>query len=491
MTPVQPSPILVAARKAAKDWRELPMTERLGRIRSFRGRVVDELDTITETVKTDTGKPSVETLMNDVLPVLETASYLENRAVSILRTEKRRSPFLYPRSRFYVEHHPHGVVLVLAPWNFPFQLALIPALSALVAGNAVVIKVSERTPAMGPLLQNLFMKAEFPKNIVQVVTGGPEEGEALVRSGPDMVFLTGGTTTGRSVMRLAAERLIPLVLELGGKDPMIVFPDAPFHRAVEAAVYGAFVNAGQVCVSVERVYVHKDLFDRFAEALVHRTAGVRLGSDEDADVGPLITEGHADRFRELIQDALDKGARALTPVSIQGRRAEPIILTGVNSQMRLWDEEAFGPVLLLSPFDSEEDAVRLANGTPYGLNASVWTMDLLKGRRVSSQLESGNVAVNDVIKNIGNPHTPFGGVKASGLGVSHGPEGLRSFCRPMAVMVNRGRWKREPNWFPYGPKRRRDLKTMLALLYSDKSWVRRLTEMIRQRLSDRRNPYEK
>ncbi|MBL8024639.1 MAG: aldehyde dehydrogenase family protein [Elusimicrobia bacterium] len=471
--------MLSAARAASVLWRDTPLSKRTGFLRAFRGRVVDELDLITETLKVDAGKPSVETILNDVLPTLEIATYLERRAGEILRSERRRSTFFYPRSRFTLEYHPRGVVLVLAPWNFPFQLALVPTLSALVAGNGVLLKVSERMPGMGPLLQNLFNKAGFPKNVVQVVTGGPDMGEALVQAGPDMVFLTGSQATGRRVMKMAADRLIPLVLELGGKDPMIVFPDAPFDRAVEAAVYGAFVNAGQVCVSVERVFAHRSLFDRFAAALVRRTAALRLGSDVESDVGPLINEGHADRFRHLVQDALDKGARALTPVTIQGRRAAPVILTGVDSRMRLWEEEAFGPVLLLAPFQSEDEVVGLANGTSYGLNASVWTMDLAKGRRVASRLECGNVAVNDVMKNIGNPHMPFGGVKASGLGLSHGPEGLRSFCRPLSLMVNTGRWPREPNWFPYGRKLLRDLKMMFALIFSTKSWGRRLVDVVK------------
>jgi acyl-CoA reductase-like NAD-dependent aldehyde dehydrogenase len=464
---------IAAARSA---WRgSMPsLPERRRRLAALRAVIVERVEEIARVIGEQTGKPKAETLLNDVIPALALIKYYEENAAKILRPERRPATLLFHRSRFEVEYHARGVVLVLAPFNLPFQLAVAPVISAFAAANAAVCKVSEHTPRVAALLRGLFEEADFAGGLVSFLAGGAELGEALVREKPDLVFLTGGTATGKRVMGLAAADLIPVILELGGKDPMIVFADAPFERAVAGAVYGAFANAGQICVAAQRIYVERPIFDRFVDEAARETNRLRVARGADSDIGPLVSAAQAERFAALVAEALDHGARLHTPFKISGRVASPAVLTGVPRQLPIMREEIFGPLMTVTPFDTEQEALELANDTPYGLNASVWTSDLQRGRRVAARIEAGSVAVNDVLKNIGNPHVPFGGIKGSGYGFYHGPEGLRAFCRPLSVMLNPGSARREPNWFPYTDEKARQLRAMIGLLYGGGSALARL-----------------
>jgi acyl-CoA reductase-like NAD-dependent aldehyde dehydrogenase len=467
------SSAIADARVAWQHWRDMPVAARLRCLRALRRVIVEELDTIVSTIGERAGKPALDALLNDVVPTLALIDYYEKHAAAILRPERRSSTALFARARFHIEHVPRGVVLVLAPFNLPFQLTLAPVVTAFAAGNAVVAKVSERTVGLVPLFSRLFERAGFPAGAVRFFSGGPEVGETLVRARPDLVLLTGNVATGKRVMALAAEHLTPVVLELGGKDPFIVFADAPFERAVRGAVYGAFANGGQICVAAQRVYVERPLFERFAAAAAELAAELRLWPHEEADIAALASPADAARFQSLVDDAVSRGARARTVPRVDGRVASPVVLTEVTADMRLLHEETFGPALPIQPFDSEEEAISVANASEYGLSASVWTSDRARGRRVASRLEAGSVAINDVLKNIGNPSMPFGGTKTSGVGVYHGPEGLRACCRPLSIMESRSLATSEPNWFPYTRARRRGVETMIAWLYSDVSWLGR------------------
>jgi acyl-CoA reductase-like NAD-dependent aldehyde dehydrogenase len=346
---------------------------------------------------------------------------------------------------------------------------MAPAVAALAAGNTVVVKVSERAPAVAALIEYLFAGAGFPPGVVTVRSDDAVAAEALVRAQPDLVLLTGSTATGRRVLELAAAAMTPVILELGGKDAMIVLADAPFERAVDAAVYGAFANAGQLCVAVQRVYVEQPLFARFVAAAAARAAQVRLG----ADIGPLHSVAQAARFEALVADAVARGAVLHTGGAVRGKRAAPAVLTGVTDDMRIMQEEISGPALPIVPVADEAEAIRRANASPYGLSASVWTTDPARGRRIAAALEAGSVAVNDVLKHVGNPDLPFGGCKQSGIGVYRGPEGLRAFCRPLAVTVNAGTARSEPNWFPYDAAKARHLDLLIALRYEPRALLKR------------------
>jgi acyl-CoA reductase-like NAD-dependent aldehyde dehydrogenase len=477
---------LAAARAAAPQWRDLGVRARARLLGKLRRSLAARRHVAAAVIERETGKPALEALINEVLPTLETLRYHERYAAGILAPQRRRGSVLFPGSRFHVEYHPRGVVLVLAPYNLPFQLALAPAVAALAAGNTVVVKVSERTPGIVPLLTELCSAAGFPPDVVTVQTGDAAAGEALVRARPDLVLLTGSTATGRRVLALAAESLTPVILELGGKDPMIVLADAPFERAVNAAVYGAFANAGQICVAVQRVYVERPLFQRFVAAAAARAAEVR----PVADTGPLISAVQAARFDALLADAVARGAVLHTGGGVRGRDAAPAVLTRVTDDMRIMQEETFGPALPIVPVEDETEAIRRANASPYGLSASVWTADLARGRRIAARLEAGSVAVNDVLKHVGNPDLPFGGCKQSGIGAYRGPEGLRAFCRPLAVTLSSGRARSEPNWFPYDAAKARRIDLLMGLRYEpaaflERAWRRLVTPSRRRRIETR------
>lgn len=462
------------ARCAGISWAQTTFKERADRLGRLRNLIVEEMDAISNCLNAVTGKTPVEAVMTEIIPTVENLGYLEKNSAKILSLEKRPTPFSYRHSSSHVERNPWGWVLILSPWNFPFQLSLVPMATALAAGNAVVLKPSELSTEVGKLIVSLFHRSGFPKEVVSLAQGNGQVGQQLIEEKPDLIFLTGGVDTGKKVMAAAAAHLIPVILELGGKDPMIVFDDAPFDRAVEGAVYGAFANAGQVCVSTERLYVQEGLHDRFVAALVARTNALRIGTTMDDDMGALTNPLQADTINRHIDDALAKGAQLATARWSKGPLMSPVVLTQTNHTMAVMTEETFGPVLPVMSFRTEEEAIALANDSPYGLNASVWTRDLHRGRRVAARLAVGNCAVNDVLKNIGNPHMPFGGIKQSGFGRYHGPEGLRAFTYEKAVMVNRGTASRDLNWFPYSQTVYENLRIYLHMSFLKKPFLAKL-----------------
>lgn len=462
------------AREAFSQWSRTSISERIRCVHALRNLIVRRMDEIARHISEATGKTQTEAVLTELIPTLEIMKYYENKAVSILRPERRKTTWSFPHSSSFVEYHPLGVVLILAPWNFPFQLSLVPLVSALIAGNVTILKPSELTLTVGELIEGLCLEAGFPPHVVKSAYGDKETGEKFVQAHPDLIFLTGSVSTGVEVMEAAAQNLIPVILELGGKDPMIVFEDAPFERAVHGAVYGAFANAGQICVSVERVYVQESIYDLFVQGVVKKTRDLRVGISDESDVGAMTSAQQIKIFNDHVDDALQKGALLLTERKTDGPFVNMVVLKNVNHTMKIMKEETFGPALPVMAFKTEAEAVALANDSQFGLNASVWTRDIKKGKRVASQLLVGNCAVNDVIKNIGNPSLPFGGTKRSGMGRYHGPEGLRSFCRTLSVMVNRGVALRESNWFPYGKELYESLRVYLDMFFSDKNAMAKL-----------------
>lgn len=444
------------ARQAFVAWRETSLASRL----RILGRLRDVLRTHGEDyarrISEDTGKPMVDALMTEMLPLLGQLDWYDQHAARVLGRHKLPASILFPGKGQYVEHFPMGVIGVISPWNFPFNLAAVPVMSALIAGNTVVLKPSEVTPITGELIREVFERIGLPAGVLEVVMGDGSTGAALAESAVDKIFFTGSVATGRKVMAAAAKRPIPVELELGGKDAMIVCADAPLERAARAAVWGGLVNCGQACVSVERILVEEAVHDRFVELVQRYVEKVRVGGpDEHADMGPMTFARQIDTVERHVKDAVAKGAKVLfggTRLERAGQFFAPTLLTGVRPDMEIYAEETFGPVLPIVKVKDVEEAIRLANDHQYGLNGSVWTKDTKKGIAIASRLECGQASVNDLITSVGNPAMPFGGVKNSGFGRYHGPEGLLAFSHPKAILVDRGLLSSEPFWFPYQRK---------------------------------------
>ncbi len=462
---------MTAARSAASVWTKIDIKQRVKRLAQLERIILAEQDAITEVISAATGKVKTEVLLGEIYPVLALLRYYQKNAADILAP---RPVFTVPPEFSNVEagyeRRPYGVVALISPWNFPFQLTLSPLLTALVSGNACVFKMSELSLPVGALLLQLLAQLDLPQGLVQQVIGLAATGEQLIDARPDLVFFTGSVNAGRAVMARAAQHPIPVILELGGKDAMLVFADANLERATKAAMYGAFSNSGQVCVSVERCYVEAACYAGFVDKL--KAAVAKVSAE---DIGGLTTLKQFSVIEAHYQDALDKGAKASAPLRLDGHYVQPLVLWDVSHDMRIMREETFGPLLPVMAFDAEQQVIDLANDSDYGLNASVWSQDIDKAERIARQLQVGNWAVNDVIKNIGHPGLPFGGVKNSGFGRYHGAEGLRHFTYTVAGFTNRSRLDDEPNWFPYSDSRYLDMRGFIDLLFGSGSLYQRIT----------------
>lgn len=459
-------------RVAAQIWSNVPVKKRVQILAQLRDDILNDMDALSDCLSESTGKVQTEALLGDILPVLSLLDYYLKNATAILADQNiATSPFLFTATSAKVYRQPFGVIAIISPWNYPFQLTVSPLITALFSGNGVVFKSSEYSLPVGKYIDQLFKQLDLPEGLVQWVIGDKAIAEQLIDAAPDMVFFTGGLTAGRNVMKRAALHPIPVLLELGGKDAMIVFDDADLNRASHAALYGAFCNSGQVCVSVERLYVQQKCHDRLLEKLLDNLTQIRVGRGVENDIGAMTTSAQIQLMQAHYDDAILQGAKASGPLIIHdGMFVNPIVLWNVTHNMRIMREESFAPILAIMSFDNETEVVKLANDASYGLNASVWSCDLLKAERVARQLQVGAWVINDVLKNVGHPALPFGGVKKSGFGRYHGAEGLLSFSYSVSGLINFSHLPKEPNWFPYSAERYAGFKGYLDFIYSNDSW---------------------
>lgn len=416
----------------------------------------------------ESGKPRTDAT-TEIIAATEALLYWANHAEDHL-VERRINPGtpLLVGRRVYARYEPLGLVGVITPWNAPFSLAMFDLVPAVAAGNAVILKPSEVTPLSADLIEEMFRAAGVPEHVVQVAQGDGAAGAALVDV-VDFIAFTGSTETGRKVAERAGRNLIGVSLELGGNDAMIVLADADLERAAGGAVYYGMANAGQVCMAVERIYVEEAVHDRFVELVVQQTRDLRLGSGADrepSEVGPIIFAPQLEKIDDHVQDALAKGARAL----VGGRRAErpgrfyePTVLVDVDHSMKVMADETFGPVLPIMKVRDADEAVRLANDSRYGLQASVWTGDRERGGQIARRLESGGVNINDAFINLGAFDAPFGGWKESGLGRRNSSAGIRKYCQAQTITDNRRPLRRDPFWFPASNLVGRALDASIAL----------------------------
>jgi len=419
--------------------------------------ILDQMDEIAGLISSESGKPVAEAISMEIAPVLDLMQYFARSAEKLLKPKKIGIGLYALLGRTSkIVYQPLGVVGVIPAWNYPFSIPLGETAMAVMAGNSIVIKPSELTPLVGLKIGEIFERAGAPKNLVQIITGDGRTGAALVEAAPDKIMFTGSVATGKKIATAAAKNLTSVVLELGGKDPMIVFDDANLALATDAAVWGAFCNAGQSCSSVERVYVQERAAKKFIDLLVEKTERLKLGAGDQADVsvGAMSSERQIKIVEEHVADFRQAGATILTG----GKRIEagklfyePTVITDVRNDMRAMQEETFGPTLPVATFKTEEEAIALANDSEFGLTASVWTRDLEKGKRVAKKIEAGSVCVNEVLYTHGIGQTPWGGFKNSGRGRTHGLEGLMELVQPQHIHVNRFAILPNAWWMPYSP----------------------------------------
>lgn len=457
------------ARAAQPAWAALPVRERAKVLKRARREMVRDRAAILDLLDRETGKPRVDTV-GELFGTCMEIGYLARRAARFLAPRRVSARPLFGK-RALVQYKPRGVVGIISPWNAPLNLAFTDLVPALLAGNAVVVKPSEVTPlAVKRAVE--AMNRVLPAGVLQVVIGAGETGAALVDH-VDMICVTGSPGTGRKVMERASRRLIPVLLELGGKDPMIVLRDADLERAANAAAWGGCMMTGQVCMSVERVYVEESVAEDFTARVVEKLRALRVGPngrDADIDLGPFTSDRQIEIVERHLADARARGATVLTGGQRHGDGPgvffEPTVLTGVDHSMLVMREETFGPVVPIMKVRDADEALALANQSAYGLNASIWTRDIARGMALAKQIESGSVCVNECLLSAGCPDLPFGGVKQSGIGWRHGgAEGIRQFCVAQSILAERRRRPREGVWFPYSIRRARLMERLLGLMF--------------------------
>jgi len=469
------------ARAAQPAWQELGIGKRLQVLRRFQTLLQEKKADVARLITQEAGKPYVESLLTEVLVVLDATQFLIANARGLLRDQRiGHANLVMKAKRGRVRREPYGVLGIISPWNYPFNIPATEGLAALAAGNAVLVKPSEFTSLSALELQALLRTAGVPEDIFQVLVGAGATGAALANSQIDKLIFTGSVASGKKVAQAAAARLLPVVLELGGKDPMLVLDDADLEVASSAAVWGAFVNAGQTCLSVERCYVHRSLYEPFLAKVVEKTGKLRVGNglDPETEVGPMIHERQLQLVESQVDEALAHGACVLTG----GKRLSqlgpnfyaPTVIAGVTHEMRLMREETFGPVLPVVPFDSDEEAVRLANDSEFGLAASVWTRNRARGEAIATRLQAGTVMVNDVISCYGISEAPHGGVKASGLGRTHGRFGLEEMVWVKYVDSDLLPRTRKVWWYGYGADFIHQMEGFVDFLFS-RRWGSRLS----------------
>lgn len=444
------------AREAQPEWAGLSVRERGRVIMKSRKIILQELEEIAALISSETGKPAAEAVSLELTPALDLMQYFARNTAGLLRPRRIGIGQYWTMGRSSYEiYKPLGVIGIIAPWNFPWATPLDEVVMALMAGNAAVLKPSELTPLTALKIKEVLTRGGLPDGLLEVVTGDGSTGAALVAAGVNKIMFTGSVATGKRVAEAAAKYLIPVVLELGGKDPMVVLDDANVENAARAAVWGAFANCGQSCSSVERCYVHESIAERFIAEVVKETRRLRQGPDreENIDVGSMSSERQLRIVERHVNQAIDNGAIALTGGErvrdVTGPFYGPTVLTNVNHNMDVMREETFGPVLPIMKFRSEEEAVRLANDSDFGLTASVWTNNITRGKLLAAKIAAGTVMINEVFYTHGIAQTPWGGLKQSGFGRTHGRAGLLELVHTQHIHVNRLPFMPDLWWFNY------------------------------------------
>lgn len=459
------------ARKAQIKWRKLSIKMRGSYLKKLRTIITEHSDELVDIITEATGKSKIDALSTEILSALIASRYYVKLARRVLKTERiRRSSIIFFNKKSYVYHEPYGVIGIISPWNYPFIIPFHEVLSALIAGNAVVLKPASRTQEVGSFMQKLFNKTGIPENLFRVINlPGETVGRAFIDSGIDKLLFTGSTATGHKLAALAAQNLLPIACELGGKDAMIVLPDANIERAVNGALWAGLSNSGQSCGGVERLYIVDSVYDKFRDTLIANAKKLRMGSQNDPsiEIGSLTTEQQKEKVSTQVDDAVLKGANILYKSTVYSNSLfYPVtILENVPRDALAAAEETFGPILVLEKVKDEKEALYRANDSSMGLTASIWTSDRKKALSLSRLLETGVVTINDHLMSHGMPETPWGGSKGSGHSRTHGKWGLYEVTRVKVVVDEKLPWaRRDLWWYPYSNNLFKGLKSLLFLL---------------------------
>lgn len=493
-SPEEVSQAIRRARAAQPAWAGLSFKERARVILKAREIMLGQIEELATLISREGGKPVSEAMSMEVVPTLDAMHYFANHTASLLKPQKidiGQYGLMGRSSR--IVYKPVGVVGIISPWNFPLATPAEEVVMALMSGNAVVLKPSELTPLIALKIGEIFSHAGLPEGLLEIMTGDGSTGAALIDARVDKIMFTGSVATGKRVAEAAAKHLTPVVLELGGKDAMVVLEDADIENAAHGAVWGAFANSGQACASVERCYVHESIAPQFLARVLADTQALKqeLGTKEDTDVGAMTNERQLQIVEEHVSDAVARGAKVVSggkrANNLGGNFYPPTVLTNVDHGMTIMRDETFGPVLPVMTFKTEDEAIRLANDSVFGLTASVWTKDIARGRRVAERIEAGTVMVNEVLYTHGIAQTPWGGIKESGYGRTHGRMGLLELVTPRHIHVNRISFLPDLWWFRYDPTAKklfRDLATYFTT-GSILRTARLLPQMIRRLFGSR------
>jgi acyl-CoA reductase-like NAD-dependent aldehyde dehydrogenase len=445
------------AAEAYPAWSELPVEKKQKIFKQAKSILLHRCEETAELITEEKGSPSTESMLVEIHGSIESLDYYGKNLEKILKPKQAHhhvTYFSHKKSSF--AFHPLGPTLIISPWNFPLLLPVCDILSAISAGNTVVLRPSSSTPFTALLIGEIFQEAGLPPGVLNIVNCRiPQAEEMITNPGIQTIMFTGSAPTGKRIMALASQNLTNLVLELGGKDPMIVLDDADLERAIRGAVWGAFTNCGQVCSSIERVYVDRKIAREFTDRVVEMVKGLRVGNpmDKEIDMGPLTIHSQIGIVEDHIQDAKEKGAAVLAGGGrVAGKKGyffQPTVLSEVNHSMKVMTEETFGPILPIMTFSDPEEAVLLANDSDYGLTASVWTRNKKKASQIADKLQVGTVAVNDHMFSFVEPGALWGGVKQTGFGRSHGPFGLLELVNIKYISEDYSRKKTQLWWYPY------------------------------------------
>ncbi|MGM0563525.1 MAG: aldehyde dehydrogenase family protein [Pseudomonadota bacterium] len=459
---------ILRMRQVFVQLQQTSVRQRLNELGKVRAEMLRQRETVVESLMRECGKTRIDANI-EFLGTVDWLKWLEDHGERFLREEHVPTPITLMGKKSRIFYEGLGPVLIIAPWNYPLHIGITQIFTAFACGNTVVYKPSEVTPMRG-IYESLLAASSLLSRSVTVVYGDGDKGRELIDQRPEKIFFTGSTKTGRAIARQAADYLIPVDLELGGKDPMIVFAGANLDRAVAAAVWGAFTHNGQSCSAVERLYVQDSIYEEFIQRLKAATEALvqKPGDDGDADLGRLTVDFQYRIARKHIDEALEKGARVLAgggEIDADKLLMEPTVLVDVDDGMLAVSEETFGPVLPVLRFADEEEVVRKANDSRYGLQASVFTPDKAQAERVAHRLEVGGVSINNVNMVEGNPWLSFGGRKETGWGRARGVEGLRAFTRSKHILADPDNGKIEANWYPYTRKKHDQVVRFIHALF--------------------------